>query len=703
MIASHNFLEDLAFVLSIAAITSVIFQAMRQPVVVGYLVAGMLVGPYLPFPLLADIDRIHKLSELGVILLMFALGLEFSVRKLVQLAPSAGFITVVQVGMLMWLGYAVGRAFGWTELEGIFTGAVIAISSTTIIAKAFAEEQVGKSLSELVFGVTLFEDLAAVIMLAVLTAIATGAGLSARMIAVTVGRLAFFLAALVGAGMLIVPRAIRLAARFERDETLVVASVGICFAVAMIADVAGYSVALGAFLAGVLVSESGHAHKIEELIAPLRDIFGAVFFVSVGMMLDPRVLADHWPALLAIVATVLVGKIIGVGVGAMLSGVSTRIAVQAGMSMAQIGEFSFIIVGAGLQHGATRSFLYSLAIAVSAITTFTTPFMIRASDRVGCFIDAHLPGSLGVLQSVYDSWIERTRARPHPPGYRSAIAFIGAAMVAVVAIAIGYELSADRLHAIVAAATGLSPVAATMLVKMAALALAAVPCVAIWRGAHRLALRIAAGISGAPVRPAAAAEAGRAGSNLLAGIFELAIVFGAVTVLLAIVAPFMSEIDGLAVMVVAVAGLAIVIWRSARHLHVLVRQASGSIVERMISSREMAALSAAEEAAGVAGLGPLVHVRISDGSRAIGMSLGDLNLRAETGATVVAIVRGGQGVMVPGGTEVLRAGDTVVLAGPADALIAARNLLSASRAPAGIESPAEADPNPAPTPNSDST
>jgi predicted Kef-type K+ transport protein len=163
MLVSHNFLEDLAFVLSVAAVTTVIFRAMRQPVVVGYLVAGMLVGPYLSFPLFADIDRIRQLSEFGVILLMFALGLEFSVRKLVQLAPSAGFIMVVKVGLLMWLGYMVGRVFGWTELEGIFAGAVLAISSTTIIAKAFAEEQVGESLSELVFGVALFEYIAAVI------------------------------------------------------------------------------------------------------------------------------------------------------------------------------------------------------------------------------------------------------------------------------------------------------------------------------------------------------------------------------------------------------------------------------------------------------------------------------------------------------------------------------------------------------------
>jgi CPA2 family monovalent cation:H+ antiporter-2 len=660
VIASHNFLEDLAFVLSIAAVISVIFQALRQPVVVGYLVAGMLVGPYLPFPLLADTARIHILSELGVILLMFALGLEFSVRRLAQLAPTAGFITVLQVGLLMWLGYEVGRAFGWTELEGVFTGAILAISSTTIIAKAFAEAKVDKALSELVFGVTLFEDLAAIIILAVLTAIATGAGLSVRMIGITVGQLVLFLAALIGVGLLMVPRAIRLAASFKRDETLIVASIGICFAVAMIADLAGYSVALGAFLAGVLVAESGHAPEIEHLVAPLRDIFGAIFFVSVGMTLDPRVIVDHWPELIALVAVVLVGKIIGVSVGAMLCGTSTRNAVRAGMSMAQIGEFSFIIVGTGIEHGATSSFLYALAIAVSAITTFMTPFMIGASDRVGRFIDAHLPRSFGLLQSVYDWWTEQMRARPNPRAYRGAAAFIGLAMGGVVAAAIVYALFADRLEIIVAASTGCSLATAAILVRVVTLGLAAVSGAAVWRGAHRLARRIALTISAASAPSAAAADPTRA--NLLVGIFEIAIIFAAVTVLLAIIGPFMSLIDGLAVMLIALAGLAIVIWRSARGLYAL--------------AHAVAAGSAVPDADGI---GPLTQVQIAEGSDASGRTLSDLNLHAATGAMVMAITRDGQKVILPGGSEILHAGDTIALAGSSEAVAAAREMLDGAR------------------------
>ena len=678
-IASHNFLEDLAFVLSVAALVSILFQALRQPVVVGYLVAGILVGPHVPFPLLADIDRIHQLSEFGVILLMFALGLEFSLRKLVHLAPSAGFITVVQVALMIWLGYVVGRAFGWSELEGVFTGALLAISSTTIVVKAFTEERVEKSLRELVFGVTLFEDLAAVIILAVLTAIATGEGLSTKMIAVTVGQLVVFLAALIGAGLLFVPRVIRMAARFERDETLVVASVGICFAIAMIAEVAGYSVALGAFLAGVLVSESGQGPKIEHLIAPLRDVFGAVFFVSVGMMLDPKVLVEYWPALAALVAVVLIGKTIGVGAGAVLSGSATRTAVQAGMSMAQIGEFSFIIAGVGLEHGATRNFLYSLAIAISAITTFTTPFMIRASSRVGSFVDARLPHSVGMLQSLYDSWHERMRARSQPSNFRGTTVFIVVAIAAVVAIAIAYELTNDRLEMIVSAAAGVSLKTATIIVKAMALGLTAVPGVAIWRGAHRLAVRIAESISPESARPDAPSNANDSGADLITGIFEIAILFAASTFLLAILAPFMSLYDGLAVMTIVVTGLAVVIWRSGRTLYALMQASSGALVARHLHAQKLST-SRALDGPDPMEVGPLAWVSVPDRGRALGMSLGDLNLHAETGATVVAIVRDGRGVELPGAGEILRAGDTLALAGSTDAIAAARDLISAHSA-----------------------
>ncbi len=670
---AHNFLGDLAIVLCVGAVVSIVFQKLRQPLVVGYLVAGLMVGPYVPFPLVAGLDRIHKLSELGVILLMFALGLEFRVRKLVRLAPTAGFITVVQVGLLIWLGYVVGLEFGWTTLESVFAGAILSISSTTIIAKAFAEQKVGQELSELVFGIALFEDLAAVIILTVLTAVATGDGLTARMLVETVGRLVLFLAALVGAGMLLAPRAIRLAARLDHDEPLIVAAVGICFAFAMAAEMAGYSVALGAFLAGVMVAESGEGERVEPLVAPLRDIFGAVFFVSVGMMLNPADLARYWPALAALVAVVIIGKLAGVGIASLLCGNSTRNSVEAGMAMAQIGEFSFIIAGAGVQHAATREFLYSLAIAVSAITTFTTPFMIRAAGRTGKYIDARMPAPLGALQAIYDAWMERLRRHSPPATARRFEIFIVAAMAAFMAIVIGYEFLGESGAAMIASAAGFTPHSADLAVKAATLGLAAAIFGLILRGTKGLARSLAGGM-------ARAAETGAVEQPTIADLgrmLQIAILFAVIAVMLALTAPFLRPIDGVVALIAAAGALGTLIWRSARELREQLPAAAELFLRRFAPSEAVAprALPPAGERTSEAG--PLVPFQIPAESRAIGRTLGELDLRALTGAMVVAISRDGGKVIIPEAAEVLREGDTLALAGAAASIESAREMLSA--------------------------
>ncbi|MGA2409453.1 MAG: cation:proton antiporter [Candidatus Binataceae bacterium] len=671
-LTTHSFLEDLALLLCVAAVTTVLFQALRQPVVVGYLVAGMIVGPHLPIPIFVNPERIEKLSELGVILLMFAIGLEFRVRSLMRLLPTAGFITAVQVGFLIWLGYVVGIAFGWSVIESLFAGAMIAISSTTIIAKAFAEEKVGKDLSELVFGVALFEDMVAVVLLAMLTAIASGTGLSARLVELTVGELLLFMVAIAGAGAVIVPRAIRLIARLKRKETLVVASVGICFAFAMAAEMAGYSVALGAFIAGVLVAESGHGAAIEELVAPLRDVFGAVFFVSVGMMLDPHVLAEYWPALIALIGAVLIGKLIGVATGAMLSGSNARIAVRAGMSMAQIGEFSFIIAAAGVANRATHDFLYSLAIALAAITTFTTPFMIRASDRVGAYVDAHLPRPIILMQSLYAAWMERARARPLRAQVGRGIALILASSALIVLIAAIYEFASVRLDAVVAADIGIKATPAVILVRAAAIVLAIPPGTAIWRAARTIASAVAADLA-----MSQGSDTAGASPAAMSGILELAIIFATVLLLLAAIAPFVRPSETLAMLLAAVAIIATLIWRTARAIQRHLEEVSRSMTAMHLPQTAMAEAGIDPFEAGGDARGPLMPVRIPDGSMVIGRSLADLNLPSATGAAVVALARDGAGVIIPEEAEVLRPGDTLALVGPREALAAARNLLRA--------------------------
>src|SRR3989454_220728 len=284
---AHAFLTSLTVVLAVAAVTTVVFQRLRQPVVLGYLIAGLIVGPHVPIPLVANPAVVQTLSELGVILLMFSLGLEFRLRKLMAVGPTAGLTALLQSSLMVWLGFTIGRLFGWTPLESLFAGAVIAISSTTIIAKAFDEQGITGTLREFVVGVLIVEDLIAVLLMAVLTAIASGTGLAAGPLVATVARLVAFLVTLVAVGLMVVPRAIRVIVRLNRRETTLVASIGICFTIALLAQAFGYSIALGAFLAGSLVAESGEEKQVERLVEPVRDVFAAVFFVSVGMLIDP--------------------------------------------------------------------------------------------------------------------------------------------------------------------------------------------------------------------------------------------------------------------------------------------------------------------------------------------------------------------------------------------------------------------------------
>jgi CPA2 family monovalent cation:H+ antiporter-2 len=561
---ANSFLEDLAIVLCVAAATTVIFHVLRQPVVVGYLVAGMVVGPYTP-GLFVDMSRIHGVSELGVILLMFALGLEFSIRRLLRLGPRAAFITAVQVGLMIWLGYVCGRAMGWTELESIFTGALLSISSTTIVAKAFSESRVGADLRELALGVLLCEDLVAVIMLAVLTPLGEGATLNAGALEWTALRLAIFLIAMVGGGRLVIPPLMRFVVRMGRDETLVIASVGICFFLAMTAERAGYSVALGAFLAGSLVAESGQIERLEDLVRPLRDVFAAVFFVSVGMLIDPSVLVAHWQGVALLVGILAVGKIVGVTLGAILAGTPAPLAVQTGMSLAQIGEFSFIIAGIGVETGAAHGFVYSMAVAVSAVTTFTTPFMIRACGPVGAMVESRVPRALARLQRVYDGWVERVNAAravtDGRPGVAAPVFFLVAGAVCVAAVVIAIDVAGRPIEQAIVA-SGIMAARAAIVADLLALAVVVVGTAAMLFGAHQLAARLA------NHRPAAAASGALHDweRSVMVEILQLAIMVCAGLLLLAVLQPFLQIREGVAVVTLMASAIALVIWRGARRL-----------------------------------------------------------------------------------------------------------------------------------------
>lgn len=687
---AHSFLVALTTVLGVAAVTTVLFQRLRQPVVLGYILAGFIIGPNVPVPVVADRAIVQTLSELGVILLLFSLGLEFSLRKLVKLGPTAGFTALLQSSLMVWLGYITGQAFGWTRVESLFAGAVIAISSTTIIAKAFEEQGVKGPLRELVVGVLIVEDLIAILLMATLTAVATGSGLSALEMAKTSGKLAAFLVGLVTVGLLVVPRGVRAINRLGRPETTLVASIGFCFAVSLLAHAFGYSVALGAFIAGSLVAESGEQKTIEHLVQPVRDMFAAIFFVSVGVLIDPALIAAHWVAIVVITLVVIFGKVLGVTLGAFLTGNGVRTAVQSGMSLAQIGEFSFIIAGLGLSLGATGEFLYPVAVAVSAITTLTTPWLIRVSGPVASFVDRKMPRPLQTFLALYGSWVERLRAEPRATSGSDIRRFVRLLLLDVgllAAIAIGVSLTWPALATLAESHLGLDPKLSQGAIVVGAVLFALPLGAGLVRNARRLGLGIA--VAALPLPVDEQSDLARAPRRALGITLQVAIVLLTGLPLLAVTQPFLGGLYVPIVFGLLLLALGISFWRGAADLHGHVRAGAETIFEAIVAQvRDEASVPSrpsripAEHGPAqrvhqlLSGIGEPTTIELDASSPAVGRSLAELNLRGITGATVLAISRLPHGSIVPSAKEVLQSGDVLALAGTSEAIDAARQLLS---------------------------
>jgi len=688
MHGAHEVLQAIAIVLCVAAVTTVLFQKLRQPVVLGYILAGLVVGPFVPIPLVANPDVVTTLSELGVILLMFSLGLEFSLRKLFSVGFTAGVTAVIQCSIMVWLGFVVGRAFGWTTLESLFTGALIAISSTTIIAKAFDEQGIRGKLRELVVGVLIVEDLIAVLLMATLTAISTGAGLNVMDLTLTTGKLVAFLVGLVAVGLFIIPRAMRAVIKLNRPETTLVTSVGICFAVALLAQSFGYSVALGAFLAGSLVAESGEEKLVEHLVQPVRDMFAAIFFVSVGMLINPELIVEHWVAILVLTGVVILGKLISVTLGAFLTGNGTRTSVQAGMSLAQIGEFSFIIAGLGLSLKATGSFIYPVAVAVSAITTLTTPLLIKVSGPVATWVDRKLPKPLQTFVTLYGTWVERLRQAPRREtlgaGVRRLIRLLVLDAVLLVTLVIGTTMSAERMAGFVESRTGLDEDVSKNVILGGAVLLA-VPFIL---GVIGIARRLGATLAEAalPARKDGKLDLAVAPRRVLLVTLQVGIILLVGIPIVVVTQPFLKGATGPLIVLALVGALGVAFWRGATNLHGHVRAGAQVIVAALAAQSHSKEPGGEEHALDhvqglLPGLGAPASVRLEEQSPAAGKTLAQVNLRGLTGATVLAIQRGEESVSVPTAQEVLQVGDVLALTGTCEAVDAAKALLMGPATP----------------------
>jgi CPA2 family monovalent cation:H+ antiporter-2 len=405
-----GFIRDLAIVMIVAGATTILFHRLRQPVLLGYILAGVLIGPHTPGVLVADPRTINDISNLGVVLLMFTLGLEFSIRKLREVGIGVLVVAVAEVGVMLWIGYGLGEAFGWKGRDALFLGGIMALSSTMVATRTLSESGLrALPFARLVIGLLVAEDMLTIVILTLLTAVAIGGSVEASTAFTLIGHLGLFVVAGMIIGLLLVPRLVDYVAGFGRDEVLLVSTLGLCFGASLLAAWMGFSVALGAFLVGAVVAEARSSEKVMHLIEPLRDMFAALFFVAIGLKIDPVMLTQYALPALAIAAVVIIGKTVVCSVGMFAIGHDPRTAVRAGVSMAQIGEFSFVIATLGLSLGAVSDFIYPVAVAVSVLCMAISPYLVRSADGLVNGMRRIAPSPVRLLVTSYSGWLENLR------------------------------------------------------------------------------------------------------------------------------------------------------------------------------------------------------------------------------------------------------------------------------------------------------
>ena len=400
-----SLITDLALILLLGAVVTVLFKWIKQPVVLGYIVAGFLASPHFEYlPSVTTEENIEFWAQIGIIVLLFSLGLEFSFKKLLNTGGSAVVTALIIVTGMMAVGFAIGHVLGFSNINSLFLGGMLSMSSTTIIIKAFTDLNLRhKKFASMVFAVLIVEDLFAVLMMVILSSIAINNSVEGGDMIYSISKLVFFLIIWFLIGVFVLPSVFNATRRYLNNETLLVVSMGLCLGMAVFSVYCGFSLALGAFVMGSILAGTSYAERIEHVVMPVKDLFGAVFFISVGMMVQPHIIIEYWSPILILSAVVIVGMILFGTFGMLVTGQSLRVAMQSGFSLTQIGEFAFIIASLGMSLGVLDHTIYPIVVAVSVITTFTTPYFIKMADPTCNFVERHLPKKLHFLINRYTS------------------------------------------------------------------------------------------------------------------------------------------------------------------------------------------------------------------------------------------------------------------------------------------------------------
>jgi len=637
-----NLVADLAVILIAAGIFTVISRALKQPPILGYIIAGFLVSPHLGLlPAISSVESVEQWSEIGIIFLLFALGLEFSFKKLLKVGSSALITAGTNcIGMFM-VGLTVGSVLGWSTMESLFLGGMMSMSSSSVIIKAFDDLGLKKKpYAPLVFGSLIVQDLIAVVLMVLLSTLAVSNKFSGGEMVWNLAKLAFFIILWFLVGIFVIPSLLKKARNYVNDEILLIISIGLCFGMVTLATAVGFSSALGAFVMGSILAETIEGEHIEHLVSGIKNLFGAIFFVSVGMMIDPAIIGEHWGTILVIAVLAVCGIMTFITIGALLAGKSLDTAVHTGFSLAQLGEFGFILASLGVSLGVMRGFIYPVIIAVSVLTTFVTPFMIKASDPASLWLHKHLPSKLLARLNTSDeeghdgSSAEKSEWKKFLTAYVTRIALYG---IVLIAILIGSHTFLDGL--LEKLMKGLSPA----LIKWTGVVLTLLVMLPFLYG-----MSVQRGSLQGHVHKLLQEKDGNKWPILSLMVFRL--LLAAAFILVFISSKF--DLSWWAVLLIIAATLVLlrVLPRYIKFSGLEDRFISNLNAREMESRRKAPVTTTIRESLS----GYDVHIDsfyISPDSQYIGEKLRDIPFRSTTGVNIVKIVRGTRSILIPNGEE----------------------------------------------------
>lgn len=665
-----NLVRDLAVILISAGIFTIISKALKQPLILGYIIAGFLIGPHIKFFFnISSAEAVHQWSEIGLIFMMFGLGLEFSFKKLLKVGSGALVTAGTKFIGVFVIGFIVGQALSWTVMESIFLAGLMSMSSTAVVLKSYDDMGLkNKPYAGLVFGTLVVEDLIAILLMVLLSTMAVSNQFAGGELVGALTKLVFFIILVFVVGIYLIPTLLKKARRYLNDEILLLVSIGLCFAMVSIASAAGFSSALGAFVMGSILAETMESEHIEHLVSPIKDLFGAIFFVSVGMMIAPEIILHNWFVILILAVLVILTHIVFSAIGILLTGNGLENSVHTGFSLAQLGEFGFIIASVGVSLGVMRDFIYPVIVAVSVITTFTTPYMIRLAGPAYSFLLKKMPdGMLNRLNQMERTSKSSAAERSDWHKLLSAY-FLRILLYSVILVAL-----------MIASRTLLEPFVGRLLPNLSKFVQNLITVGITLTAMAPLLYGLAVNKGSADVYAKRLMKAKPSNSwpimGLLLGRFFLAIAF----VLVVISTHF--DLAGWTALLLIVGGVVFFLVSRRR-----VRERSASLESTFFDNLNAKEVQARKNAPVTASIkakmaGYDVHLdklEVSADSSYIGLMLKEIPIRDESGANIVKITRGSHVILIPDGEQKVYPGDELLTVGTEEQLAALREMFKAS-------------------------